>query len=49
MRLLTTELPKPEEGGLFCERIFGPQKSFQCRCGKKQSGNKGQICVKMWN
>ncbi len=37
---------KPEEGGLFCERIFGPTKSFQCRCGKKQVSNSGQICPK---
>ncbi|MCR3906007.1 MAG: DNA-directed RNA polymerase subunit beta' [Tenericutes bacterium] len=37
---------KPEEGGLFCERIFGPTRDYQCACGKKQSGNKGQICLK---
>ncbi|VEU80199.1 DNA-directed RNA polymerase subunit beta' [Haploplasma axanthum] len=37
---------KPEVGGLFCERIFGPTKDYQCACGKKQSGNKGQICPK---
>ena len=37
---------KPEEGGLFCERIFGPTRDYQCACGKKQSGNKGQICTK---
>ncbi|MGB0175256.1 MAG: DNA-directed RNA polymerase subunit beta', partial [Acholeplasmataceae bacterium] len=37
---------KPEEGGLFCERIFGPTRDYQCACGKKQSGNKGQICSK---
>ena len=37
---------KPEEGGLFCERIFGPTKSHQCRCGKKQVSNHGQICPK---
>ena len=37
---------KPEEGGLFCERIFGPTRDYQCTCGKKQSGNKGQICSK---
>ncbi|MDR4968194.1 MAG: DNA-directed RNA polymerase subunit beta', partial [Acholeplasmataceae bacterium] len=36
----------PEEGGLFCERIFGPTRDYQCACGKKQSGNKGQICLK---
>ncbi len=37
---------KPEPGGLFCERIFGPTRDYQCACGKKQSGNKGQICQK---
>src|SRR5690554_1827865 len=37
---------KPEPGGLFCERIFGPTKDYQCACGKKQSGNKGHICAK---
>ncbi|MFA7588818.1 MAG: DNA-directed RNA polymerase subunit beta' [Acholeplasmataceae bacterium] len=37
---------KPEEGGLFCERIFGPTRDYQCACGKKQSGNKGQVCQK---
>jgi len=37
---------KPEIGGLFCERIFGPVKDYQCACGKKQSGNKGQVCSK---
>ncbi len=37
---------KPEVGGLFCERIFGPTRDYQCACGKKQTGNKGQICPK---
>ncbi|MDL2292282.1 DNA-directed RNA polymerase subunit beta' [Acholeplasma sp. OttesenSCG-928-E16] len=37
---------KPEPGGLFCERIFGPVRDYQCACGKKQTGNKGQICPK---
>ncbi|MDD3067753.1 MAG: DNA-directed RNA polymerase subunit beta', partial [Acholeplasmataceae bacterium] len=37
---------KPEIGGLFCEQIFGPTRDYQCACGKKQSGNKGQICQK---
>ena len=27
---------KPEKGGLFCERIFGPVKDFSCACGKKK-------------
>lgn len=25
---------KPEKGGLFCERIFGPEKDYECACGK---------------
>ncbi|SVC29572.1 uncharacterized protein METZ01_LOCUS282426, partial [marine metagenome] len=25
---------KPEKGGLFCERIFGPVKDWECSCGK---------------
>ena len=25
---------KPEKGGLFCERIFGPTKDWECACGK---------------
>ena len=37
---------KPEPGGLFCERIFGPVRDYQCACGKKQTGNKGQVCPK---
>lgn len=38
---------KPEPGGLFCERIFGPQKDYQCNCGKaKRSDVKGKICEK---
>ncbi|WP_334331067.1 DNA-directed RNA polymerase subunit beta' [Candidatus Phytoplasma prunorum] len=35
---------KPETGGLFCQKIFGPVKDFQCICAKKQIVNKGQIC-----
>jgi len=36
---------KPEMGGLFCERIFGPNKSFECPCGKyKQIRFEGFIC-----
>nr|YP_009106260.1 beta' subunit of RNA polymerase [Interfilum terricola]AIT95126.1 beta' subunit of RNA polymerase [Interfilum terricola] len=27
---------KPEKGGLFCERVFGPIKDFECACGKKR-------------
>ena len=25
---------KPEAGGLFCERVFGPTKDYECHCGK---------------
>ena len=25
---------KPEKDGLFCEKIFGPQKAWECACGK---------------
>ena len=36
---------KPERDGLFCERIFGPQKDWECRCGKyKRIRYKGKIC-----
>ena len=36
---------KPEMDGLFCERIFGPNKSFECACGKyKQIRYEGLIC-----
>ena len=38
---------KPEKDGLFCERIFGPMRSFECACGKyKRSGSKfrGVVC-----
>lgn len=36
---------KPEMGGLFCERIFGPVKDFECHCGKyKRIRYKGIIC-----
>ena len=36
---------KPEKDGLFCERIFGPMKDWECHCGKyKQVKNKGVIC-----
>ena len=36
---------KPEMDGLFCERIFGPSKNFECVCGKyKQVRYKGLIC-----
>ena len=36
---------KPERDGLFCERIFGPTKDWECACGKyKRIRNKGMIC-----
>ncbi|MBQ7076013.1 MAG: DNA-directed RNA polymerase subunit beta', partial [Clostridia bacterium] len=38
---------KPEKDGLFCERIFGPQKDWECHCGKyKRIRYKGIICDK---
>ncbi|XVC35237.1 MAG: DNA-directed RNA polymerase subunit beta' [Candidatus Karelsulcia muelleri] len=38
---------KPEKDGLFCERIFGPIKDFECTCGKfKKFRYKGFICNK---
>ncbi|MCI6456991.1 MAG: DNA-directed RNA polymerase subunit beta' [Clostridiales bacterium] len=36
---------KPEKDGLFCERIFGPQKDWECHCGKyRRVRYKGVIC-----
>ena len=36
---------KPEKEGLFCERIFGPQKDWECHCGKyKRVRYKGVVC-----
>ena len=38
---------KPEPGGLFCEKIFGPTKDWECHCGKyKRIRYKGVICEK---
>ena len=38
---------KPERDGLFCERIFGPTKDWECACGKlNKNRHKGQICPK---
>ena len=38
---------KPEKDGLFCERIFGPQKDWECHCGKyKRVRYKGVVCVR---
>ena len=37
--------PKPEKDGLFCERIFGPTKDWECYCGKyKRVRYKGIVC-----
>jgi DNA-directed RNA polymerase subunit beta' len=36
---------KPEKGGLFCERIFGPVKDWECSCGKyKRIKHRGIVC-----
>src|SRR3982075_3638393 len=36
---------KPEMGGLFCERIFGPVKDWECHCGKyKRIKHRGVVC-----
>ena len=36
---------KPEKGGLFCEKIFGPTRDWQCSCGKyKRIKHKGIVC-----
>ncbi|MFT3950632.1 MAG: DNA-directed RNA polymerase subunit beta' [Oscillospiraceae bacterium] len=36
---------KPEKDGLFCEKIFGPQKDWECHCGKyKKIRFKGKVC-----
>ena len=36
---------KPERDGLFCERIFGPQKDWECHCGRyKKVRYKGKVC-----
>ncbi len=36
---------KPEKDGLFCERIFGPMKDWECHCGKyKRIRYKGIVC-----
>ena len=38
---------KPEKDGLFCERIFGPSKDYECHCGKyKRIRHKGLVCDK---
>ena len=36
---------KPEKDGLFCERIFGPTKDWECHCGKyRRVRYKGVVC-----
>ena len=38
---------KPENGGLFCSRIFGPVKDYECLCGKyKRMKYRGTVCEK---
>ena len=38
---------KPEKDGLFCERIFGPVKDWECNCGKyKRIRFRGMVCDK---
>ena len=38
---------KPERDGLFCEKIFGPTKDWECHCGKyKRIRYKGIVCEK---
>ena len=36
---------KPEKGGLFCERIFGPIKDFECACGRKKTQLNPHYCL----
>ena len=44
---INSRTQKPEMGGLFCERIFGPTKDWECHCGKyKRIRYKGVICDK---
>ena len=36
---------KPEKDGLYCEKIFGPSKDWECHCGKyKKIRFKGKVC-----
>ncbi|CAM11998.1 DNA-directed RNA polymerase beta chain [Candidatus Phytoplasma australiense] len=37
---------KPEPGGLFCQKIFGPVVDYRCACSKKQISTKSQFCNK---
>jgi hypothetical protein len=36
---------KPEREGLFCEKIFGPQKDWECHCGNIQAGPLSWYCL----
>ena len=36
---------KPERDGLFCERIFGPIKDYECHCGKYKYGTHSAGCA----
>ena len=46
-RRQSTRTLKPEKDGLYCERIFGPSKDWECHCGKyKKIKDKGIICDK---
>ena len=39
---------KPEKDGLFCEKIFGPSKDWECHCGKyKKIRYKGVVCDRL--
>ena len=39
---------KPEKGGLFCERIFGPTRDWECSCGKyKRIKHKNVVCDRL--
>ena len=38
---------KPERDGLYCEVIFGPDRDYQCACGKpRRTTEKGNVCEK---
>ena len=35
---------KPGSGGLFCQKIFGPVRDYECACGNKRIKYKGVVC-----
>lgn len=41
---INEETKRPVNGGLFCEKIFGPINSWKCRCGRYQGTSKAKIC-----